>query len=338
MTSKTAKISARRGDRKLVVFVVYPDIVLLDLVGPLQVFSHAIDDLTRNNGYECIVVSVRGGLTPTNTVVSIPSEPISCVSDRDIHTVVVVGGDGAVPGMRDAKLVEAVTQLGDRAERVCSVCSGALVLAATGLLDGRRAVTHWEDCRMLAEQYPKVRVELDPIFVKDGHIWTSAGITAGIDMALAIVSEDLGRASALRMARSLVAQMVRSGGQSQYSPALVRQVSDGTGRFEKLHAWIADNITLPLTVDALASQAGMSTRNFSRAYSKAIGVTPAKGVEAIRVERAQDLLESSAKSLKQIASLCGFKDEDRMRRAFVRNLSVSPSEYRQNFQIVMPSG
>lgn len=317
-------------------FVVYPDIVLLDLVGPLQVFSHAPDPVTQKTGYRCEVVSVDGGLIPTNTVVSIPSTPAAQLADRDIHTLVVVGGDGALQSMYDAQVIDAIQTLARGAHRVCSVCSGALVLAATGLLDGRRAVTHWEDCQMLAERFPNVRVELDPIFIKDDNVWTSAGITAGIDMALAIVSEDLGRLSALTVARSMVAQMVRSGGQSQYSPALGRQVTDGAGTFEALHSWIAQNITMPLPVETLAAQAGMSARNFSRAYAKAMGTTPAKAVEAMRIERAQDLLETSDKGIKHIAALCGFNDEDRMRRAFLRRLNVSPAEYRQTFQVASP--
>lgn len=333
MTSKTAKLRTTKRSKRLVVFVVYPDIVLLDLVGPLQVFSHALDSKTKDKGYECAVVSVAGGLTKTNTVVSIPTLSVSDVSDRDIHTLVVVGGDGAIPGMHDPVLVEAVQELAEKAARVCSVCSGALILGAAGLLDGRRAVTHWDDCKMLAEEFPQVQVELDPIFIKDGDTWTSAGITAGIDMALAITSEDLGRQSALEIARSMVAQMVRSGGQSQYSPTLGRQLTDRAGRFEGLHSWVADNIASTLTVETLADQVGMSARNFARAYANTMGKTPAKAVEAMRIESAQDFLESTPKSLKEIAVACGFKDEDRMRRAFLRTLNVSPSEYRRNFQV-----
>ena len=182
MTSKTAKSSASSSNPRLVVFVIYPDIVLLDLVGPLQVFSHAHDQVTLANGYRCRVVSVAGGLTPTNTVLSIRSDPISSVAHQEIHTLVIVGGDGAIPGMHDPILIDAISVLAEGAKRVCSVCSGALVLAATGLLDGRRAVTHWDDCAMLSEEFPNVNVELDPIFIKDGDVWTSAGITAGIDI------------------------------------------------------------------------------------------------------------------------------------------------------------
>lgn len=186
---------------------------------------------------------------------------------------------------------------------------------------------------MLADEFPFVQVELGPIYVQDGHVWTSEGITAGIDMALAIVSEDFGQTSALTVARSMVAQMVRSGGQSQFSPALGQQVSDGTGRFDALHRWIEERITKPLPAELLAAKAGMSARNFSRAYSNAIGTTPAKAVEAMRIERVQDLLETSSKILKQIATMCGFKDEDRLRHALLRTMNVSPSGCRQNFQM-----
>lgn len=314
------------------VFVVYPDIVLLDLVGPMQVFSHALDGETGANGYECAVVSFEGGTVRTNTVVPIPSEPMSRYLDRPIHTLVVVGGDGANAAMRDGALLERVTALSSAAKRVCSVCSGALVLAATGLLDGRRAVTHWEDCKTLDEEFPDVRVEVDPIYIKDGHVWTSAGITAGIDMALAIVTEDLGRAAALEIARSMVTHMVRSGGQSQFSPVLGRQVLDAAGRFAGLHAWIAKNLQRDLRVEVLAGRMNMSARNFSRLYSRQMGLTPAKAVEVMRTQAARDLLEASDLGVKQVAAHCGFNDEERMRRAFMRLLSVSPSDYRQGFR------
>ena len=333
MTLNSAKSTVPTPEPRLVVFVVYPDIVLLDLVGPLQVFTQATDPATGQNGYECMVVSTQGDLITTNTVVSIPSVPASSVIDRQIHTLVVVGGDGAIPGMRDTRLVETIKKLAAGAQRVCSVCSGALVLAASGLLDDRRAVTHWVDCRMLADEFPRVRVEMDPIFIKDGHVWTSAGITAGIDMALAIVTEDLGRVSSFQVARSMVAQLVRSGGQSQFSPALGRQLRDGAGQFEALHVWITENLHLHLPVETLAGQAKMSARNFARVYTNVMGVTPAKAVEAIRVEKAQEMLETTSRSIKQIAVQCGFNDEDRMRRAFLRLLNVSPSDYRQNFQV-----
>ncbi len=333
MTAISAKSKSSPAKPRLVVFVVYPNIVLLDLVGPLQVFSHAQDPASGQNGYECIVASVEGDLTETNTVVSIPSVPASSLGDRQIHTLVVVGGDGAIPGMQNTELVETIAKLADGSSRVCSVCSGALILAATRLLDGRRAVTHWEDCNMLAETYLNIQVEMDPIFIKDGPMWTSAGITAGIDMALAIVSEDLGRAASFEMARSMVVQMVRSGGQSQFSPTLGRQLRDQTNQFEELHSWISGNLHLPLPVETLAERVNMSARNFARVYAAVMGVTPAKAVEAMRVEKAQNMLQFTNRSIKLISAECGFNEEDRMRRAFLRLVNVSPSDYRQNFRV-----
>lgn len=332
MTSFSANVAKPRETAKLVVFIVYPDIVLLDLVGPLQVFSHAPDPETKSNGYVCAVASIDGGMIGTNTVVSIPSEPVSDYLNREIHTLVVVGGDGAKAAMRDTRMLETVNALAESARRVCSVCSGALVLAAAGLLDGRRAVTHWDDCPTLEAGFPEVTVEVDPIYIKDGDVWTSAGITAGIDMALAVVAEDLGRHSALRVARSMVTHMARAGGQSQFSPVLQRQLVDATGRFEDLHHWIAEHPDRDLRVEELAARMNMSARNFSRLYTAQMGLTPAKAVEAIRIEVAQGLLETSEKTIKQIASYCGFNDEERMRRAFMRTLNVSPTDYRRGFR------
>ena len=332
MPSFTAKPLEPENTPRLVVFVVYPNIVLLDLVGPLQVFSHAMEEDTGAHGYACAIVSLAGGMVSTNTIAPISSEPADDYANRVIHTLVIVGGGGANLAMRDRVLLDKITELAAGARRVCSVCSGALVLAATGLLNGRRAVTHWDDCKTLETEFPEVQVEIDPIYVKDGDIWTSAGITAGMDLALAIVTEDLGRAPALQVARSMVTHMVRSGGQSQFSSTLNRQVLEAEGRFEALHQWISDNLQQDLHVETLARQMHMSPRNFSRLYSKDIGITPAKAVEAIRTEAAKDLLETTDLAVKQVAAACGFNDEERMRRAFLRLLNVSPSDYRQGFR------
>ena len=333
MTSFSAKTSVPANDPRLVVFVIYPNIVLLDLVGPLQVFSHAKDADTGENGYRCVVNSLAGGRVETNTVASTDSEPMANYFGAKIHTLVIVGGGGAEVAMGDLPFLEAANKLAENAVRVCSVCSGALVLAAMGVLKGRRAVTHWDDCDTLRNGFPDVRVEVDPIYVKDGHVWTSAGITAGMDMALAIVTEDLGRASAMEMARSMVTPMVRSGGQSQYSDLLYRQFKDAEGRFEALHQWIAGNLAEDLQVEALAARVNMSARNFSRLYSQTMGITPAKAVETMRTEAARVRLETTGLGVKQIAADCGFNDDERMRRAFVRLLGVSPTEYRQGFKV-----
>lgn len=334
MPSISAKLKQNKRNPRLVVFVVYPDIVLLDLVGPLQVFSHALDQQTETNGYTCAVASLAGGMIDTNTVVSIPSESIADFSRRKIHTLIIVGGDGANTAMHNRTLLNKIFTLARRAERVASVCSGALVLAAAGLLDGRRAVTHWEDCENLQNTFPKVRVEMDPIYIKDGKVWTSAGVTAGIDMALAMVSEDLGKQASLNMARSMVTQMMRSGGQSQFSPILSRQLMESSSRFETLNRWIADNLQRELSVEDLAARMHMSTRNFSRTYSREMGVSPAKAVESMRTELARTLLETTDLGVKQIARRCGFNDEERLRRSFVRLLNVSPSDYRQQFKTI----
>ena len=331
MTSINAKSRNDKCNPELVVFVVYSNFVLLDLSGPLQVFTHAQSQENHQTAYETAIVSEEGGTVKSNTIVSIESIPISELLGQSIHTLIVVGGDGAYDAMHDEKLIEAIGNLAASAGRVCSVCSGALILAATGILDGRRAVTHWEDCRQLADEFPRIKVEVDPIFIKDGYVWTSAGMTAGMDMALAVVAEDLGRSAALEMARSMVTHMVRSGGQSQFSPALDRQSLDSTGQFDQLHAWIADNLQRDLRVDELAAQTNMSSRNFSRIYSSQMKVTPAKAVGAIRVEVARELLETTVLGVKEIAGRCGFSDDERMRRAFIRTLKTSPTEYRLRF-------
>lgn len=332
MTSFYAKASEQMN----VVFVVYPNIVLLDLVGPLQVFTHARKNAHARPAYQTHVVSFVGGNTETNTILQIDSSPLAdWLGDRrdtPIHTLVIVGGDGAPAAALNPPFVDQVRQLADRATRICSVCSGAFVLAAAGLLDGRRAVTHWEDCDALAAQYPAVRVEIDPIYIKDGMVWTSAGITAGIDMALAIIEEDLGKPAAIEMARSLVTPMVRSGGQSQFSPELDRQARDSEGRFKLLHDWVSSHLRDSISVDEMADHCGMSSRNFSRQYTATMGTSPARAVEAIRVDAARDLLGSTESSIKTIAVNCGFQDDERMRRAFLRQIKTTPSQYRAQFR------
>jgi transcriptional regulator GlxA family with amidase domain len=216
------------------------------------------------------------------------------------------------------------------ARRVCAVCTGAFLLAEAGLLDGRRAVTHWGSCDALQQPYPRITVERDPIFLRDGKVWTSAGVTAGIDLALALVEEDLGRAMALRVARHLVVFLKRPGGQSQFS-AMLESQAQGDGAFGDLHDWMARRLADDLGVDALAARAGMSPRNFARVYAKRMGTTPAKAVERLRVDAARRALEETDASIESIADRCGFGDEERMRRSFLRSLGVPPRHYRARF-------
>ena len=333
MTSFSAKSPNDTSKPGSVVFVVYPDICLLDLTGPLEVFSSARFAHSGTPAYRIAIVSCNGDKVATDTLISIETDLMSSWVHQSIHTLVVVGGMGACDASQDKPFIKTLKQLVERSSRICSVCSGAIVLAATGVLNGRRAVTHWEDCSQLEEMFPEVRVEVDPIFIKDGNIWTSAGITAGIDLALAMVAEDHGQSAALKIARSLVTYMVRPGGQSQFSPMLSRQARDKSGRFDDLHDWIADNLHRELHVEQLAARLNMSARNFSRVYSSQMGKTPAKAVEVFRTEAACQLLETTSLKVKAIAVRCGFIDDERMRRAFMRTLRVSPNDYRQRFQM-----
>ncbi|MDA9208388.1 AraC family transcriptional regulator [Octadecabacter sp.] len=335
MPSFCAKPRVAPPQQRTVVFVVYPGIVLLDLVGPLQVFTHAMHKGTDVPAYATHVVSLGGGPITTNTIVEIDSTPLSEFliekEGAELDTLIIVGGNGAVVSTENSHLVQQVSQLAKRARRTCSVCCGAFVLAAAKLLDGRRAVTHWEDCDLLAARFPEVRVEVDPIFINDGPFWTSAGITAGIDMALAIVQQDLGRAPALKLARSLVTPMIRSAGQSQYSTDLARQTQDVDGEFSDLHLWLRQNLARPISVECMAKQCSMSSRSFSRRYLASVGVPPAKSLEQMRVDAAKHLLLETNRSMKTIAIECGFRDDEKLRRAFHRNLHTSPSSYQSLF-------
>ena len=249
--------------------------------------------------------------------------------DAPIDTLVIAGGPGVAAACDDPALVAWVQARAGRARRVASVCTGAFLLGAAGLLDGRRAVTHWTQCGALAARYPKVRVEPDPIFVRDGAVWSSAGVTAGIDLTLAMVEEDLGRPLALAVARHLVMFLKRPGGQAQFSAALALQA--GEERFGALHAFVAANLSGDLSLPVLAGAAGMSERSLSRHYLEATGLTPAKAVERLRVEAARRALAETALPVKRIAQSCGFGSEETLRRSFLRLVAATPQDYRARF-------
>lgn len=211
------------------------------------------------------------------------------------------------------------------------MCTGAFLLGATGLLDSRRVVTHWTRCADLARRFPAARVEADPIFIQNGQVWTSAGITAGIDLALALVEQDLGGPAALAVARHLVVFLKRPGGQAQFSAALSLQHADGSGRFAPLHAWVAGHLTGDLSLSVLAAQTGMSERGFSRHYRAETGLTPARTVERLRVEAARGLLADTRLPVKRVAACCGFGSEESLRRSFLRLLATTPQAYRERF-------
>ncbi len=320
MTSKSAKI---------VVIIVFPYVKLLDLTGPMQVFADAKHECDQD--YKLIVASKDGGDIASDTILPIATTPMSSLRDIPIDTFIVAGGSGAPRAAEDVAFLTEVRSLAANCRRVGSVCTGAFVLAAAGLLSGHRAVTHWDSCDQFAAQFNDISVERDAIYVQDGNIWTSAGVTAGIDMSLAMVAEDIGRKAALALARSLVCYMVRPGGQSQFSTSLKQQARNASGRFDDLNAWMADNVASNLCVDSLASQARMSPRNFARLYKKHTGASPAKAVEQVRLNAACQLLEETDLPLSVIAMQSGFVDDERLRRAMMRSYMVAPGEYRQRF-------
>lgn len=318
---------------RTILLLAFPDVQLLDVSGPLQVFASA-NELLAARGlarpYAPRVVSADPGLVTSSSGLALLSQSLRTVRGP-IDTLVVPGGRGVYAATADARLTNWIRRQVGRSRRIASVCSGAFLLAEAGLLDGRRVATHWSRCEELAKRYPAVRVEADPIFVRDGNVWTSAGVTAGIDLALALLEEDLGRAMALEVARELVVFLKRPGGQSQFSATLSMQ--DANDQFGDLHTWMAEHLGSDLSVPALARRMHMSERSFMRHYKAETGMTPARAVEKLRVETARRLLVDTAWSVKRIAARCGFGNEEGMRRSFVRLLRISPQAYRERFSI-----
>jgi transcriptional regulator GlxA family with amidase domain len=310
----------------------YPAVQLLDVTGPLQVFASA-NDLMAKAGearpYAIHLVAPGGHSVKASSGVALVADPLSSF-ETGVDTLVVAGGENFNAASLDPVLVEWVRARTRQARRTASICTGAFLLASAGVLDGRRAVTHWLHCAELARRFPAVHVESDPIFVRDGSVWTSAGVTAGIDLALALVEEDLGRTVALSLARYLVVFLKRPGGQAQFSEALSLQAAED--EFGSLHDWINKHLAEDLSLSALASHAGMSERSFSRHYSDSIGLTPARAVERLRVEGARRLLSDTRLPIKRISQRCGFGSDETMRRSFVRLLGVTPQDYRARFR------
>jgi transcriptional regulator GlxA family with amidase domain len=298
-----------------IVIAVYEGVSLLDLAGPLEAFRVASGFFGSRESrvtYECSVVSIRGGPLKTANGVELVTESVRSLGRDPIDTLIVPG----------AFAVDDVT---------CSVCIGSFLLAAAGVLDGRRAATHWLHAPLLAERHPRVTVEPDAIFIRDGAVWSSAGSTTGIDLALAMIEQDAGRALAMNVARILVVYLKRAGGQSQYSALLAAQAESDSESFSELERWIVEHLKSDLSVNALANRAHMSPRNFARVYAAKRGRTPAKAVEAIRVEAARRRLEETDDRIESIAEGCGFSSEEQMRCAFLRILRIPPRDYRKRF-------
>ena len=311
--------------------VAFADVQLLDVTGPLQVFASANDHAAEAGApppYRPLVVAAASPVVSSSGVALLAARlPRANVP---VDTLLVAGGyRGVVRAARDAALLRWLRGRSRVARRVGSVCSGALVLGAAGLLDGKRVATHWQHCDELARRFPRARVESDPIFVRDASLWTSAGVTAGIDMALAMVEADLGHAASMAVARDLVVFLKRPGSQAQFSATLATQHHDA--HLERLHAWIAGHLTSDLSVAALAEQAGMSERSFVRRFRASTGQTPADSVQRLRLEAARQLLVTTSLPIKRVAQRCGFGSEETLRRALLRHTNTTPGDYRARF-------
>ena len=313
---------------------------ILDVTGPLEVFSRA-ERWLRDDGrvtdpvYRVEVLAKNAGPVAMSSGVELVARR-AYSSQARVDTLIVCGGVGTDAARHDRELIYWLARQPSRVDRLASVCTGAFLLAEAGLLDGRRATTHWSWCGRLAREFPSVSVEPDAIYVRDGGIYTSAGVTAGIDLALAMVEEDWGRDVALGVARELVVFLKRPGGQSQFSRHLAT-LEPAPRPIRELELWVLENLAADLAVEALADRVHMSPRNFARVFRRETGMTPAKFVEAARVEEARRRLESTPSTTAAIATACGFGTTESMRRAFLRHLGIGPADYRRRFQGGVPS-
>ena len=315
---------------KSVVFLLYPGVAALDVSGPAQAFGAA------NGTYQLRFISAASGETISSDCPGLrftTDDDLSASNIDAIDTLIIPGGYGIEAAVKDCALVAAAQALAGRARRVATVCVGAFLAAEAGLFNGRKVATHWRACADLEDQYPTLAVEPNAIWQKDGRYWSSAGASAGIDLALALIEEDLGGEVALDISRELVVFLRRPGGQLQFSRALAAQTADVAGPIGALMSWISENLDRDLTVDVLAERAGMSLRTFARTFRKATGATPAQAVEAMRIDAARAAVERSQATLGEIARRYGFGDEQNMRRAFIRRLGSPPQALRSLFTI-----
>jgi transcriptional regulator GlxA family with amidase domain len=312
---------------RTIVVLIFTDFQLLDAAGPIAVFDTAARECAMPP-YRLRVMGEPAGPVTSSSGAQLMAEPLS---DDPVDTLIVAGGRGTREASASPKTLAFIRAASGRARRIASVCTGAFILAEAGLLDDRRATTHWNHAAELARLYPQIRVVPDRIFIRDRTIWTSAGVTAGIDLALALVADDLGEQIAKRAAQQLVVYYRRPGGQSQFS-ALLEADRPGS-RFSPVLAWVRERLVERLPVDRLANRAAMSTRNFARAFAAETGMTPAKAVERLRLEAAREQVESSAEPIESIAAYTGFRDPERMRRAFIRAFGQPPQALRRTAKI-----
>lgn len=302
-----------------IAFLIYPGFQLLDAAGPIAAFEIAAR--YKLGSYDLRVIAAETGLVPSSAGVSMPA--VRFAPALAVDTLLVVGGDGAAAAAHCQTTRRFIQACAQQARRTTSVCSGAYLLAAAGLLDGKPATTHWSCTLDFSRRFPQVRLDADRIFVKSGCIWTSAGITAGIDLSLALIEEDLGETIARQTAQQLVVYYRRPGGQSQFSALLRRECANG--RFAGLLDHVRSHLCERHSVTSLAQHACMSARNFSRVFQSETGMSPAKAVEHLRAETARAALSGTARSVKEVAQSCGFGSAERMRRTFMRVFGMSPT-------------
>ena len=327
--------SSPRGRPRKIVMLTFPGAHLVDIGGPMALFASAAQKLEqegRFNGaaYTLELVAERPGPVVTSCGLEIVATAGYKTRFTDIDTLIVAGGNGVHAAVNDAKTVDWLRRATKAARRIASTCNGALLLAEAGLLDGRRATTHWSDCAQLAAHYPKVTVEEDPIFIRDGRVYTSAGVTAGMDLTLALIEEDWGPELSFELSRNYVLYLRRSGGQAQFSAALAGQRELG-GRLKDIVGWMLENLHRPLTVPILAERAGMTERSFARHFTAEMGETPAAFVAAARLDAARRTLIEQDLPIDLVARRCGFGGAERLRRTFLRRLKVTPSQFRRHF-------
>jgi len=310
--------------KRKIVFLIFPDFQLLDITGPIAVFETSDYFADKNEGYKIQVVSLSGGLVKSSAGLAMDSEPLEKIKSAD--TLVIAGGAGARDPNIDKEYVEFIRRIDAHCQRITSVCTGSFLLARSGLINNLSATTHWRHSSDMQQEFPDVSVQADAIWTRNGKYWTSAGVTAGIDLALALVSENHGEKIAQKCAREIVVYYRRPGGQSQFSS--IDDLNIHNGRFNELLAWIRERIDKPLGVDDLAEKMAMSTRNFSRQFRQVMGETPAKTIERIRLEVARDLVESSDLTIEKVAMQTGFNNVERMRRSFIRSYGQSPRAMR----------
>jgi transcriptional regulator GlxA family with amidase domain len=312
---------------KLVLILAFKGVQIIDIAGPAQVLSTANEE-GADPAYDVRIVGFQSGLVETASAIAIVAGKVP--DDGTVDTLVVPGGPGVHDVRNDAIAKMAIIDLVQRTKRVCAVCTGAFLLAEAGILNGRRAVTHWRSSDRLGREFPSVKVDPEPLFINDGPVWTTAGVTAGIDLMLNLVQQDHGAALSARVARRLVVYMRRAGGQKQYSEPLALQAASGAP-FDALSCRIAGDPRLQWTVEKMAEAAGQSPRTFHRRFEAATGQSPAKAVEKIRCDLARSLLHTTDLTLGQIADRTGLGSETRLRRAMTRQFGVNPSEMRDRF-------